>query len=58
MLAAEREAAARGCTQMVLDTHDFQALRFYQSLGFEIIGSHPDYPRSHQKHYLKKRLVV
>jgi ribosomal protein S18 acetylase RimI-like enzyme len=58
MLAAEREAAARGCTQLVLDTHDFQALRFYQSLGFEIVGTHADYPRGHQKHYLKKRLVV
>jgi ribosomal protein S18 acetylase RimI-like enzyme len=58
MLAAEREAAARGCTQIVLDTHDFQALRFYQGLGFEIIGSHPHYPRGHQKNYLRKGLAV
>jgi hypothetical protein len=57
MEAAELEAIVRGCNQMVLDIHSFQASLFYQRLGFEIIASHVDYPLGHCKHYLRKQSV-
>ena len=55
--AAEREAAARGCDRLFLDTFSFQAPLFYQKLGYEIIGTVEDFPSAPHKHYnLRKRL--
>jgi GNAT superfamily N-acetyltransferase len=55
MLAAEREAVKRGCLHAHLDTFDFQALPFYQKLGYEIFGQLQDYPVGHRRYYLQKR---
>jgi ribosomal protein S18 acetylase RimI-like enzyme len=57
MRAVEKEAKSRGCQQIVVETHDFQAPGFYQKLGFEVIKCVNDYPRGHQYLTLVKRLV-
>lgn len=58
MLAAEREAQARGCRHAYLDTFDFQALGFYQKLGYELFGQLEDYPPGHTKYFLQKRQLT
>ncbi len=56
MRAVEAEAKARGCAQIVLETHDFQAPGFYRRLGFTITGRVEGYPRGHQYLTMVKRL--
>jgi GNAT superfamily N-acetyltransferase len=54
--AAEAEAGRRGCTQVVLSTHSFQAPDFYQKLGYTIAGRFDNYPRGYQQFFLSKQL--
>jgi GNAT superfamily N-acetyltransferase len=42
--AAEQEARRRGCREMQLDTHTYQAPHFYGRLGYERIGELPGWP--------------
>ena len=52
----EKEARARGCAMVVLESHDFQAPEFYRRRGFAVTGSVDDYPRGHRNFTLVKRL--
>jgi len=56
MLAAEREAIARGCLGIRLDTFSFQARGFYEKLGYTVFGTLPDHPPGHTRYWLAKRL--
>jgi len=57
MRRAEEEARARGCRNAWLDTSSFQALGFYEKLGYRIFGTLQDYPPGHQRHFLQKSLL-
>ena len=54
LLAAEREAAKRGCHHAHLETMSWQAPEFYKKHGYEIIGALPDIPTGHKKFLLQK----
>ncbi|USR63510.1 GNAT family N-acetyltransferase [Providencia stuartii] len=55
MQAAEHEASKVGCLHSLVDTFSFQALPFYQKLGYIQQMSLPDFPETGmQSHYLTK----
>lgn len=55
--AVEEEANRRGCRQIVLSTHSFQAPGFYERLGFSRLASIPEYPQGYENILYLKRLT-
>jgi GNAT superfamily N-acetyltransferase len=55
VLAAETEARRRGCRGAHVDTFSFQAVRFYEKLGYTRFGVLKDYPPGHSQIYFCKR---
>ncbi|MCB9159209.1 MAG: GNAT family N-acetyltransferase [Caldilineaceae bacterium] len=53
---AEQEATRRGARHTQVDTVDFQALGFYQKLGYAVFGQLEDCPEGHTRYYLAKDL--
>ncbi len=56
LAAAEEEMRRRGCDQVALSTHSFQAPGFYARFGYTECGRTPAYPRGHDHVHLVKRL--
>lgn len=54
--AAEREARARGCGLLRVDSHSFQAPDFYRRRGFEGIVEIDGTPTGHSEHVFVKHL--
>lgn len=53
--AIAEEGRRLGASKILLDTYDFQARPFYESLGFSVFGT-LDYPTGNSRYYLSKDL--
>jgi ribosomal protein S18 acetylase RimI-like enzyme len=53
---AESEVSKRGVRSICLDTFSFQAPAFYKKLGFKQFGKLKDFPKGHERIWLKKVL--
>jgi len=53
---AEEEAARRGCHDVCVETHTFQALPFYEQRGYAVYGQLRGFPRPYVKYFLYKPL--
>ncbi len=57
MLKLEQEAHLLGSRLSIVDTFEFQALEFYQKLGYTQFGVLDDCPcPGNKRYYLKKKL--
>jgi ribosomal protein S18 acetylase RimI-like enzyme len=58
MRRAEAHAIEARHVGIWLNTFSFQALGFYQKLGFEVFGTLDDHPRGNQRYFLRKLLAA
>lgn len=56
MRAAEEEALRRGCPRVFLETLSFQALPFYEKLGYEVHSALQGFPPGGTRYALTKSL--
>jgi ribosomal protein S18 acetylase RimI-like enzyme len=56
LAAAEAEAAARGCSQTVHFTYEFQARALYEQSGYEVVGRVEEFPSGTNVLWYRKRL--
>jgi GNAT superfamily N-acetyltransferase len=56
MAIAEQEAMRRGCPRAYLETLSFQALPFYEKLGYTVFSRLPDFPIGGARYALTKSL--
>lgn len=54
--AAEAEAVARGCSQTVHFTYDFQARELYEQNGYELVGRVENFPSGTDVLWYRKQL--
>ena len=57
LVAAEAEAAQRGCENAWIDTFNPNALRLYQRQGYTAFGQLDYFPAGRARTFLKKRLA-
>jgi GNAT superfamily N-acetyltransferase len=57
LLAAETEARRRGCHEMQLHTHSYQAPGFYERRGYEVIARLPGWPGNGTRIFFRKLLT-
>lgn len=56
--AAEAEARERGCSSIVVSSHEFQAPGFYANLGYHPVGATEDTPVGDRELHFQKRLAA
>lgn len=56
LAAAERYAQERRCTDVFLDTFEYQARPFYEKLGYRVIGTLEGFPPGYRQYFLTKSL--
>lgn len=54
MRIVEQHAWAEDCLGVHLSTFEYQALPFYQKLGYELFGTFDGFPPGYKQFYLKK----